>query len=131
MILTKENHEFLKVFLDLGNMKTIWFCLLNLFLYFVNSQHLEKAVFVTAFFELAAVVVCQPSTVGFNMADVVVMKNLPEVCIPTLKALLASPYCTLIESSLRARISRRRYLNYKLTDCIIIALVHLKCNVLY
>ncbi|XP_038580578.1 DNA-dependent protein kinase catalytic subunit [Micropterus salmoides] len=68
---------------------------------------LEQDVFVSAFFELAALVVCEPSTVGFNMADVEVMKNLPEVCVPLLKALLASPYFTHIESSLRTKISRK------------------------
>lgn len=61
-----------------------------------------------AFFELAAAAVCEPSTVGFNMADVVVMKNLPDVCVAALKALLASPHRTLVESSIRERISQSR-----------------------
>lgn len=78
----------------------------------IYSQLLEQDVFVSAFFELAALVVCEPSTVGFNMADVEVMKNLPEVCVPLLKALLASPYFTHIESSLRTKISRKRYVNH-------------------
>uniref|UniRef100_A0A3Q1J9C8 DNA-dependent protein kinase catalytic subunit n=1 Tax=Anabas testudineus TaxID=64144 RepID=A0A3Q1J9C8_ANATE len=56
---------------------------------------------------LTALVVCEPSTVGFNMADVEVMKNLPEVCVPLLKALLMSPYCTRLEGSLRIKISRK------------------------
>ncbi|XP_044032842.1 DNA-dependent protein kinase catalytic subunit isoform X2 [Siniperca chuatsi] len=68
---------------------------------------LEQDIFVSAFFELTALVVCEPSTVGFNMADVEVMKNLPEVCVPLLKALLASPYRTRIESSLRTKIPRK------------------------
>uniref|UniRef100_UPI0037E8F3E7 DNA-dependent protein kinase catalytic subunit n=1 Tax=Semicossyphus pulcher TaxID=241346 RepID=UPI0037E8F3E7 len=68
---------------------------------------LEQDVFVTAFFELAALVVCEPSAVGFNMADVEVMKNLPEQCVPLLKALLASPHCSRVESSLRTKISRK------------------------
>uniref|UniRef100_A0A3B4GXZ9 DNA-dependent protein kinase catalytic subunit n=1 Tax=Pundamilia nyererei TaxID=303518 RepID=A0A3B4GXZ9_9CICH len=55
--------------------------------------------------KLTAMVVCEPSAVGFNMADVEVMKNLPEVCVPLLKALLASPYCSRLESSLRTKIS--------------------------
>lgn len=59
--------------------------------------------------------VCEPSTVGFNVADVMVMKNLPEVCVPALKALLASPYRALIESSLLGKISQQRY--FKLSDC--------------
>ncbi|CAJ1081863.1 DNA-dependent protein kinase catalytic subunit [Xyrichtys novacula] len=66
---------------------------------------LEQDVFVSAFFELTALVVCEPSSVGFNMADVEIMKNLPEVCVPLLKALLASPYGSCVESSLRAKLS--------------------------
>ncbi|KAK7881227.1 hypothetical protein WMY93_029636 [Mugilogobius chulae] len=54
-----------------------------------------------------ALVVCEPSSVGFNMADVEVMNNLPEVCVPLLKALMSSPYQTRVESSLRAKISRK------------------------
>ncbi|KAM6908435.1 DNA-dependent protein kinase catalytic subunit [Lycodopsis pacificus] len=68
---------------------------------------LEQDVFVSDFFELTALVVCEPSTVGFNMADVEVMRNLPEVCVPLLKALLASPYRTHLESSLRTKLSRK------------------------
>ncbi|CAK6951979.1 LOW QUALITY PROTEIN: DNA-dependent protein kinase catalytic subunit [Scomber scombrus] len=68
---------------------------------------LEQDIFSLVFFELTAMVVCEPSSVGFNMADVEVMKNLPEVCVPLLKALLASPYCSRLESSLRTRISRK------------------------
>ncbi|KAK2886235.1 hypothetical protein Q8A73_020181 [Channa argus] len=68
---------------------------------------LEQDLFCTVLFELTALVVCEPSSVGFNMADVEVMKNLPEVCVPLLKALLSSPYRTLLESSLRTKISRK------------------------
>ncbi|KAM7390735.1 hypothetical protein PAMA_008770 [Pampus argenteus] len=68
---------------------------------------LEQDIFCSVFFELTAMVVCEPSSVGFNMADVEVMKNLPEVCVPLLKALLASPYRSRLESSLRTRISRK------------------------
>ncbi|XP_065804989.1 DNA-dependent protein kinase catalytic subunit isoform X1 [Labrus bergylta] len=68
---------------------------------------LEEDVFVPAFYELTALVVCEPSSVGFNMADVEVMKKLPEVCVPLLTTLLASPYCSRIESSLRTKISRK------------------------
>uniref|UniRef100_A0A3B5Q076 DNA-dependent protein kinase catalytic subunit n=1 Tax=Xiphophorus maculatus TaxID=8083 RepID=A0A3B5Q076_XIPMA len=68
---------------------------------------LEQEVFCSVFFELTAAVVCEPSAVGFNMADVEVMRNLPEVCVPLLKALMASPYCGRLESSLRTKISRK------------------------
>jgi hypothetical protein len=36
---------------------------------------LEQEVFSPVFFELTAAVVCQPSSVGFNMADVEVMTD--------------------------------------------------------
>nr|XP_004569583.2 DNA-dependent protein kinase catalytic subunit [Maylandia zebra] len=68
-------------------------------------KSLEQEFLCSVFFELTAMVVCEPSAVGFNMADVEVMKNLPEVCVPLLKALLASPYCSRLESSLRTKIS--------------------------
>ncbi|KAM4606662.1 DNA-dependent protein kinase catalytic subunit [Polymixia lowei] len=68
---------------------------------------LDQDVFCSVFFELTALVVCQPSSVGFNMADVEVMKRLPEACVPLLKALLASPYRTSLENSLRTRITRK------------------------
>uniref|UniRef100_A0A665X1D8 DNA-dependent protein kinase catalytic subunit n=1 Tax=Echeneis naucrates TaxID=173247 RepID=A0A665X1D8_ECHNA len=58
--------------------------------------------------KLTALVVCEPSSVGFNMADVEVMKNLPEVCVPLLKALLASPYRRGLECSLQSKISHKR-----------------------
>uniref|UniRef100_A0A3Q1ES12 DNA-dependent protein kinase catalytic subunit n=1 Tax=Acanthochromis polyacanthus TaxID=80966 RepID=A0A3Q1ES12_9TELE len=70
-------------------------------------KHLEQDILCSVFFELTATVVCEPSAVGFNMADVEVMKNLPEVCVPLLKALLASPYRSKLESSLKIKISRK------------------------
>ncbi|XP_034023252.1 DNA-dependent protein kinase catalytic subunit-like [Thalassophryne amazonica] len=68
---------------------------------------LEQDIFGSVFFELIVLVVCEPSTVGFNMADVEVIKHLPEVCVPLLKALLSSPYSFHLESSLQKRISRK------------------------
>uniref|UniRef100_A0A667XYC1 DNA-dependent protein kinase catalytic subunit n=1 Tax=Myripristis murdjan TaxID=586833 RepID=A0A667XYC1_9TELE len=73
---------------------------------------LEQDVFGSVFFELTALVVCQPSAVGFNMADVQVMKCLPEVSVPLMKALLASPYHTSLENSLRTRLSRTRSVDH-------------------
>lgn len=55
-----------------------------------------------------ALTVCEPSSIGFNMADLEVMKRLPEVCVPLLKALLVSPYREDLEDSLRKRISQQR-----------------------
>uniref|UniRef100_A0A6Q2XGP6 DNA-dependent protein kinase catalytic subunit n=1 Tax=Esox lucius TaxID=8010 RepID=A0A6Q2XGP6_ESOLU len=65
---------------------------------------LEKDLFDSAFLELVALTVCEPSSIGFNMADLEVMKHLPEVCVPLLKALLASPYRDELEDSLRKRV---------------------------
>ncbi|XP_062235399.1 DNA-dependent protein kinase catalytic subunit [Platichthys flesus] len=70
-------------------------------------KFLEQNFFCEVFFELTALVVCEPSAVGFNMADVEVMKNLPEVCVPLLNALLNSTYHARLESSLRTKISRK------------------------
>uniref|UniRef100_A0A3P9H2R7 DNA-dependent protein kinase catalytic subunit n=1 Tax=Oryzias latipes TaxID=8090 RepID=A0A3P9H2R7_ORYLA len=67
-------------------------------------QLLEPEIFCAIFFELTAAVVCEPSSVGFNIADVEVMKNLPEVCVPLLKVLLASPFRSRLESSLRMKV---------------------------
>uniref|UniRef100_A0A8C7HZ68 DNA-dependent protein kinase catalytic subunit n=1 Tax=Oncorhynchus kisutch TaxID=8019 RepID=A0A8C7HZ68_ONCKI len=68
---------------------------------------LEKDLFDSAFLELVALTVCEPSSIGFNMADLEVMKHLPEVCVPLLKALLVSPYREDLEDSLRKRISQQ------------------------
>nr|XP_057916892.1 DNA-dependent protein kinase catalytic subunit isoform X2 [Doryrhamphus excisus] len=68
---------------------------------------LEQDIFCSNLFELTAMVVCKPSSVGFNMADVEVIKNLPDVCVPLLKALLTSPYRASLESCLKARISHK------------------------
>lgn len=116
MILEKGDQEFWKVSL---NWEKAWFFPLKAFFFFfahfliIHSQLLEQDLLVSAVFELTALVVCEPSTVGFNMADVEVMKNLPDVCVPLLKALLTSPYHTRIEGSLRTKISRKRYV-----DCL-------------
>uniref|UniRef100_A0A3P8W2M6 DNA-dependent protein kinase catalytic subunit n=1 Tax=Cynoglossus semilaevis TaxID=244447 RepID=A0A3P8W2M6_CYNSE len=68
---------------------------------------LEPDVFCTVFFELTALAVCEPAAVGFNMADIEVMRNLPEVCVALLKALVSSTHWTHLESSLQTKISRK------------------------
>lgn len=72
------------------------------------------------FFELTALVVCEPSTVGFNTADVEVMKNLPEVCVPLLKALLTSEYCSRLEGSLQMKISRKRCVSHVILTLLLV-----------
>lgn len=105
--LSKETHSFGRYHYIQDNKVTIVvFCH---YIFFIHSQLMEEDILVSAFFELTTLVVCEPSSVGFNMADVEVMKNLPDVCIPALKALLASPYRPHIESSVRTKISYKRY----------------------
>lgn len=109
MVLVKGDRKFWKVSGCKKFLSASFLCLF-IFTFFgvFNSQLLEQDILVPAFFELTALVVCKPSSVGFNMADVEVMKNLPEVCVPALKALLASPYRANIEGSLRTKISHQR-----------------------
>ena len=69
---------------------------------------LEVGIFNPAFFELVAMTLCEPSSIGFDMADLEVMTHLPQVCVPLLKALATSPYKQRLEASLRKRISAQR-----------------------
>ncbi|XP_062335709.1 DNA-dependent protein kinase catalytic subunit [Osmerus eperlanus] len=68
---------------------------------------LEKDILNPSFFELAALCVCQPSSVGFNMADLEVMTRLPEVCVLLLKAGVATTYRTNLEDSISKKISNQ------------------------
>ncbi|XP_069777633.1 DNA-dependent protein kinase catalytic subunit isoform X2 [Narcine bancroftii] len=66
---------------------------------------LEKDLLNSNLFELIAVVVADPTSVGFNMADVQVMKDLPDRCVRLLKAVVKSPYSKMLEDSMRKRIT--------------------------
>lgn len=55
---------------------------------------------------------CEPSSIGFNMADLEVMTQLPEVCAPLLKALVSTPYRTQLESGIRKRITVQRSVHF-------------------
>ncbi|KAI4886986.1 hypothetical protein NFI96_023481, partial [Prochilodus magdalenae] len=66
---------------------------------------LEKDIFNTSFFMLVTMTMCEPSTVGFNMADLEVMNRLPEVCVPLLKALVPTPYKADLQKSIRKKIT--------------------------
>uniref|UniRef100_A0A4W3HBY9 DNA-dependent protein kinase catalytic subunit n=1 Tax=Callorhinchus milii TaxID=7868 RepID=A0A4W3HBY9_CALMI len=60
---------------------------------------LEKDLLNSDLFELIAMVVIDPTSIGFNMADVQVMKNLPNVCVKLLNAVMKSPFKeTLVDS---------------------------------
>jgi len=69
---------------------------------------MEHDFFNTSFFTLVALTVCEPSSIGFNMADLEVITQLPEVCAPLLKVLASTPYRTQVESSIRKRITVQR-----------------------
>lgn len=108
MVLVKGDKELLKVpkgVVLINDKKLEKFTLTHLVVY---SQILEPDVFCTVFFELTALAVCEPAAVGFNMADIEVMRNLPEVCVALLKALVSSTHWTHLESSLQTKISRKR-----------------------
>ncbi|XP_078543449.1 DNA-dependent protein kinase catalytic subunit [Lissotriton helveticus] len=58
-------------------------------------------------FELIAASVCDPSSVGFSVADVQVMKHLPDVCVKLMKAVMNTPYRSFLESCIKKRITSR------------------------
>ncbi|XP_030635503.1 DNA-dependent protein kinase catalytic subunit [Chanos chanos] len=66
---------------------------------------LEQDLFNNSFFELVAMTICEPPSIGFNMADLEVVSHLPKVCVELLKALVQTPYRTNLENSIRERIS--------------------------
>ncbi|XP_043921659.1 DNA-dependent protein kinase catalytic subunit [Protopterus annectens] len=69
---------------------------------------LEKDLLNDSFLELTVLTVCDPSSIGFNVADVEVMKNLPEICVRLLKALIMSPYKEALENKTRNKITLKR-----------------------
>ncbi|TRY56699.1 hypothetical protein DNTS_012969 [Danionella cerebrum] len=70
-----------------------------------STMRMESDVFNSSFFMLLTLAVCEPSSIGFNMADLEVMTRLPEVCVPLLKALASTTYRTHLESGIRRRIT--------------------------
>uniref|UniRef100_A0A803W9J0 DNA-dependent protein kinase catalytic subunit n=1 Tax=Ficedula albicollis TaxID=59894 RepID=A0A803W9J0_FICAL len=64
---------------------------------------LEKEMLNASFIELVVMTVCDPSHIGFNTADVQVMKNLPDISVRLMKALMKSPY----QESLKLCINKR------------------------
>ncbi|XP_040210104.1 DNA-dependent protein kinase catalytic subunit [Rana temporaria] len=66
---------------------------------------LEEELLNNYMWELTAATICNPCSIGFNTADVQVMKNLPDVCIRLLKALVKSPYRRPLEMALQTKIT--------------------------
>ncbi|XP_062986775.1 DNA-dependent protein kinase catalytic subunit [Elgaria multicarinata webbii] len=57
--------------------------------------------------ELVVRTVCDPKSIGFNIADVQVMENLPNVCVRLIKALMKSPYKEPLETSIKKIITSK------------------------
>uniref|UniRef100_A0A8B9FQC8 DNA-dependent protein kinase catalytic subunit n=1 Tax=Amazona collaria TaxID=241587 RepID=A0A8B9FQC8_9PSIT len=66
---------------------------------------LEKELLNANFIELLVMTVCDPSYVGFNTADVQVMKNLPDISVRLMKALMKSPYNESLKLCIKKRIT--------------------------
>uniref|UniRef100_A0A8C3EIJ4 DNA-dependent protein kinase catalytic subunit n=1 Tax=Corvus moneduloides TaxID=1196302 RepID=A0A8C3EIJ4_CORMO len=66
---------------------------------------LEKKLLNASFIELVVMTVCDPSHVGFNTADVQVMKNLPDISVRLMKALMRSPYQESLKLCIKKRIT--------------------------
>ncbi|XP_035175280.1 DNA-dependent protein kinase catalytic subunit [Oxyura jamaicensis] len=66
---------------------------------------LEKELLNESLVELLVMTVCDPSHIGFNTADVQVMKNLPDISVRLLKALMKSPYKESLKLGLKKRIT--------------------------
>uniref|UniRef100_A0A8D2M7W0 DNA-dependent protein kinase catalytic subunit n=1 Tax=Zonotrichia albicollis TaxID=44394 RepID=A0A8D2M7W0_ZONAL len=66
---------------------------------------LEKELLNASFIELVVMTVCDPSHIGFNTADVQVMKNLPDISVRLMKALMKSPYQESLKLCLKKRIT--------------------------
>ncbi|KAG9478931.1 hypothetical protein GDO78_012545 [Eleutherodactylus coqui] len=71
-------------------------------------KNLENELLNNFMWDLTAVTVCDPSSIGFNTADVQVMKNLPDVCVQLLKAVAKSPYGRTLETCLQKKITMER-----------------------
>nr|XP_025866823.1 DNA-dependent protein kinase catalytic subunit isoform X1 [Vulpes vulpes] len=57
------------------------------------------------FMTLLVKTLCQPSSIGFNIGDVLVMNHLPDVCVNLMKALRKSPYKDALEMCLKEKIT--------------------------
>uniref|UniRef100_A0A8V5FUE0 DNA-dependent protein kinase catalytic subunit n=1 Tax=Melopsittacus undulatus TaxID=13146 RepID=A0A8V5FUE0_MELUD len=66
---------------------------------------LEKELLNANFIELLVMTVCDPSHVGFNTADVQVMKNLPDISVRLMKALMKSPCKESLKECIKKRIT--------------------------
>ncbi|XP_029779032.1 DNA-dependent protein kinase catalytic subunit [Suricata suricatta] len=59
----------------------------------------------TNLMKLLVKTVCEPSSIGFNTGDVLVMSHLPDVCVSLMRALKKSPFRALLETYLQEEIT--------------------------
>ncbi|KAM6458275.1 DNA-dependent protein kinase catalytic subunit isoform 2-T2 [Liasis olivaceus] len=76
-----------------------------------HQQHfwklLEKELLNENLIKLLVKTICDPKSIGFNIADVQVIENLPDVCVRLVKALMKSPYKESLENSIKEIISNK------------------------
>uniref|UniRef100_A0A670Y1A7 DNA-dependent protein kinase catalytic subunit n=1 Tax=Pseudonaja textilis TaxID=8673 RepID=A0A670Y1A7_PSETE len=76
-----------------------------------HQQHvwklLEKELLNENLIKLVVKTICDPESVGFNIADVQVMENLPSICVRLVKALMKTPYNESLENSIKEIITMK------------------------
>ncbi|XP_063182908.1 DNA-dependent protein kinase catalytic subunit [Chroicocephalus ridibundus] len=70
---------------------------------------LEKELLNASLIELLVMTVCDPSHVGFNTADVQVVKKLPDISVRLMKALMKSPYKESLKLCIKKRITLQSF----------------------
>ena len=75
----------------------------------VSVQLLGKDSCSTDLMRLLVRTLCAPSSVGFNVGDVRVMEQLPDVCVALLRALKTSPHRDMLEARLREEVTAERW----------------------
>lgn len=63
----------------------------------------------TNLMKLLVKTLCEPSSIGFNIGDVLVMNHLPDVCVDLMKALKKSPYKDILEMHLKEELTAQRW----------------------
>ncbi|XP_042541900.1 DNA-dependent protein kinase catalytic subunit [Dipodomys spectabilis] len=66
---------------------------------------LEKDLCNANLMKLLVKMLCEPSSIGFNIGDVQVMDSLPRICVNLMKALKKSPYRDIFETHLKEKMT--------------------------
>ncbi|KAM4865347.1 DNA-dependent protein kinase catalytic subunit [Thomomys bottae] len=69
---------------------------------------LEKDLCNANLMKLLVKMLCEPSSLGFNISDVQVMDSLPRICVNLMKALKKSPYRDILETHLKEEMTEQR-----------------------